>query len=395
MSDRRRLHRPSMPAVADADAVVADSGPTDTEIHQGWMRAMLAGDFEAAWRLGDVVIERRQRLGLSCADRPLHLRWVWDGRPLRGTVLVRCHHGLGDTIQFIRYVPILKERGADRIVVQAQPALIPLLARSMPEIDALIPLGATNAELPPFDVDIESTELPHALRTTLETIPAAIPYLAVDSACVAEHGRPHPVPPPQAGEGEETTAGHTEPSPACGGGLGGRNLQAPALLSQIRSQPALKVGIVWAAGAWHPARSLPLAALAPLADIPGVALHALQRGPERAQIFLPGAPPVENPDDDSDDVLDTASLTRRLDLVISVDTMVAHLAGALAAPVWTLLHDAADWRWMRDRADSPWYPTMRLFRQETPGDWVSVVREVAQRLSARQNSLSPCGRGSG
>jgi ADP-heptose:LPS heptosyltransferase len=127
-----------------------------------------------------------------------------------------------------------------------------------------------------------------------------------------------------------------------------------------------------------------------------VALYALQRGPERAQIFLPGAPTVENPDDDSDDVLDTASLIRRLDLVVSVDTMVAHLAGALGAPVWTLLHDAADWRWMRDRADSPWYPTMRLFRQRTPGDWASVVHDVVRELRTRAEAPSPaCGRGSG
>jgi hypothetical protein len=375
------------------DAAATDPGLTDTQIHQGWMRAMLAGDFESAWRLSDLVIERRRRLGLSCADQPLHLRWVWDGRPLRGTVLVRCHHGLGDTIQFIRYVPLLKERGlAERVVVQAQPALIPLLAGSTPEIDALIPLGEARAE-PPFDADIESTELPHALRTTFDTIPAAVPYLTVDPVRVAARARaigsgaessatrrvPPSRPSPARGEGAGQSAALISPSPLAGEGRGG-GTSADSFRTHTR--PALKIGVVWAAGAWHPARSLPLAALAPLAGVPGVALYALQRGLERAQILLPGAPPVENPDDDSDDVLDTAALIRCLDLVISVDTMVAHLAGALGVPVWTLLHDSADWRWMRDRTDSPWYPTMRLFRQQTPGDWTRVVSDVAQELSA-------------
>lgn len=287
-----------------------------------WMCAMLAGDFESAWRESDRILERRKRLAESCKDKPRHERFVWNGSPLNGkTVLLRCYHGLGDSIQFIRYAPLVR-RVAKNLIVQAQPELIPLL-RSVRGIDRLISLDDPEPE---YEVDIESTELPYAFRTTLTSIPAQIPYLESGPARVKSYQR-------------------------------GR-----------RDDQRLKVGLVWAAGSWKEERSVPVEHLARLNQIPGLALYQLQRGPGFAQLqSAKNVPEVLNIQEQTADVLDTAATLQDMDLVISVDTMVAHLAGALGIQTWTLLHFNSDWRWMMERDDSPWYPTMRLFRQPTPG----------------------------
>jgi hypothetical protein len=312
-----------------------------------WMSHMLRGDFESAWQCADDDREQRRRAGITGRDWPRHLRPVWDGRPLSGMhVLVRCHHGLGDTIQFARYLPRLAETAAS-VQVEAQPELLGLLAR-LPGIDRLHALSATDdhaAAAFGCDAEIDMTELPHAFRTTLDWVPAGVPYL-----------RPDP----------------------------GRVVEARRRLGRLGE--GLAVGLVWAAGGWKPERSIGLARLDPLADIPGIRLVNLQRGPEyagwraaregpaMAEIFGTGA------------VADAAATIAALDLVITVDTMTAHLAGALAVPVWTMLHYAADWRWLLDRGDSPWYPTMRLFRQRRPGDWDPVVAEIATALRRRSGS---------
>jgi hypothetical protein len=287
-----------------------------------WMRHMRRGEFEPAWEISDAML--RSRAGQPCWHLPRHLQYVWDGRPLeKKRVLVRCYHGLGDTIQFIRYAPLLQAVAAE-VMVWTQDALIPLL-RSMRGIDRLLPLhdGSPGVE---YDVDLEVMELPHVFRTTLENVPAEIPYLHVD----------------------------------------------PAVLE---SDARLAVGIVWKAGDWEERRSIPFPLLAPLADVPGITLHVLQRGPglaERCAEFgiISG----------SDEALETARIIRALDLLISVDTLPAHLAGALGVPVWNLLHADPDWRWMAGRDDSPWYPTMRLFRQERRGEWEAVIRRVVAEL---------------
>jgi hypothetical protein len=284
---------------------------------------MRRGAFEAAWTISDAVLQARA--GVPCWHWPRHLQYIWDGTPLAGKrVLVRCYHGLGDTIQFIRYAPLIKDI-AREVIIWAQPALLPLL-RTVHGIDRLLPLhdGAPDVE---YDVDVESMELPHIFRTTLATIPAEIPYLHL----------------------------------------------APAALSRPRR---LAVGLVWAAGDWEQARrSIPFPLLAPLAAVPSVALYILQRGPALDH-YQHGVGILFS----SDDVVEAAGIMRALDLVISVDTMPAHLAGALGVPVWTLLDAAADWRWMDGREDSPWYPTMRLFRQACPGAWEPVIARVVAEL---------------
>jgi hypothetical protein len=241
-------------------------------------------------------------------------------------VLVHCYHGLGDTLHFARYLP-RAARLARELTVWAQPPLIPLL-RTLPGDFRLLPLhdGAPGVER---EVDVEIMELAHVFRSDLATLPAEVPYLHVSPA-------PRPAP-----------------------------------------HDVLAVGLVWAAGDWDARRNVPPELLLPLARIPGVRLFLLQRGTALAR-----RPPELGEPYGSDDALVAARLMRALDLVVSVDSMPAHLAGALGVPVWTLLHADADWRWLEHREDSPWYPSMRLFRQKRPGAWQPVVERVAAALRA-------------
>jgi hypothetical protein len=294
------------------------------DLGAAWMRHMRTGDWEAAWRVSDRVLS--SHAGEPCWHLPRHEQWVWDGAPLHGKrVLIRCYHGLGDTLQFIRYAPLVRQI-AREVTVWAQPALVPLL-QSARGIDRLLPLHDGDVGID-YDVDVEVMELSHVYRSTLDTLPSDVPYLHADPAPLSADGR-------------------------------------------------LAVGIVWKAGDWDERRNVPYPLIARLAEVPGVQLHVLQRGSglqERQDGFgiLSG----------SDDPLQAARVMRALDLVITVDSMPAHLAGALGVPVWTLLHAEPDWRWMHGRDDSPWYPTMRLFRQSRAGDWESVIARVVDELRA-------------
>lgn len=306
-------------------------GAVDAAVHENlaeaWMRHVHAGEWSAAWGVSDRVLAGRA--GQPSWHLPRHEQWIWDGTPLDGKrVLVRCYHGLGDTLQFIRYAPLLRRIGADA-TFWVQPALIPLLA-TVPGVGTLLPLhdGEPGVD---YDVDVEIMELSHVFRSTLETLPADVPYLHVDSPPRARDGRLH-------------------------------------------------VGLVWKAGDWDDRRSVPVELLAPLAEVPGVALHVLQRGAGLAE-----RPAGWGIDAGSDDPLAAAKTMRALDLVVTVDSMPAHLAGALGIPVWTLLQAEADWRWMVDRDDSPWYPTMRLFRQPRPGTWEPVVARVIHQLESMRS----------
>jgi hypothetical protein len=301
-----------------------------------WLSHMRRGEMADAWAVSDALL--RSRAGASCTHLPRHLQHVWDGTPLDGRrVLVRCYHGLGDTIQFVRYAPLLKAV-ASQVIVWAQPELIPLL-RTVEGIDRLEPLhdGTPDVE---HDVDVEIMELPHLFRTVLETVPARVPYVHARPASLPDDGR-------------------------------------------------LKVGLVCRAGGWDPLRSIPLALVAPLAGLPGVSVQLLHQGaePELPAGLVLGA--------GTETVIGTARLMRALDLVISVDSMPAHLAGALGVPVWTLLRHDADWRWLSGCDDSPWYPTMRLFRQERVGEWGPVVARVAEALRSRISAVAARGCGPG
>jgi hypothetical protein len=287
-----------------------------------WMDAMLRGDFGAAWEVSDAVL--RDRGGRPCWELPRHLQWIWNGEPLDAKrVLIRCYHGLGDTLQFIRYAPLVRARAA-HVTVWAPAALLPLL-EEMPGIDRLEALhdGAYEGE---YDIDVEVMELPHLFRTTVDTIPADVPYL------------------------------HAEPL-------------------QLLRDGKLAVGVVWRAGEWDERRSVPFEVMEQLAAVEGARLYVLQRDV---------APNEEHPRFRrlvaANTIEGTARAMRALDLVITVDSMTAHLAGALGVPVWTLLPTQCDWRWMADRGDSPWYPTMRLFRQSSGQQWLPVLASVTAEL---------------
>jgi hypothetical protein len=310
---------------------VATADPSDP-----WMAHMRRGDFAAAWRICDEVLQRRRAASENCSSWPRHLQFVWDGEPLDGKrVLVRCYHGLGDTIQFVRLLAMLRPRVAE-ITLWCQPQLVELL-RTVRGADRVLTLHAGEPDVD-YDSDVELMELPHVLRLTLDDIPRNVPYLK---------------------------AGHSSlPS--------GPGFSPP---HEMRNGP-LSCGLVWRAGDWFPQRSLPDEALALLGDVEGVRWCSLQypaQGLPFASVDLACA-----------DVCEMAKRMQQLDLIISVDTMAAHLAGALALPVWTLLHEDCDWRWLAQRDDSPWYPTMQLFRQPPDGGWESVIDRLREALRAPQ-----------
>jgi hypothetical protein len=300
---------------------------------QPWIRAMQSGNFAQAWKLSDAHLRARLAAGLLPHTGPRHLQHVWDGRPLADKrVLVRCYHGLGDTTQFIRFAAPLRKI-AREVVVWGQPPLLPLLATA-PGVDRVLPLHDGTPEVN-FDCDVEIMELAHVLRIDEQSIRCAIPYVFI--------------------------SGHR------------------AWLSELRRE--LSVGVVWRAGNWDECRSIPINLLSALSHVSGVRLFSLQCGPAAAEAWRIPAEDIA-----SSDVERTALTLRRLDLLISVDTFAAHLAGALGARVWLLLHADCDWRWMQGRTDTPWYPTMRLFRQRSAGDWPALMEEVIAALQ----DLCPC-----
>ena len=269
-------------------------------------------DFPLAWRIADAVLAARDPATRDDPARPYHERWVWDGRNLRGNdVVVRCYHGLGDTLQFARFLPALRVLAAS-VTLETQPELLSLLAR-VPGADRVVPF---NVAAPlPAQTDIEIMELQHALRS----LPGGDAYLSV----------------------------------------------AP------RPSPDATIGVCWKAGDWDSARSVPPALLLPLLP-PGAV--GLQLG----QSDLP------SPLDDGWSVYETARLIASLDVVVTVDTMVAHLAGALGRPVHLLLKQDADWRWgCGDQ--TVWYASTRIYRQARAGDWAAPLAALGRALRTRRD----------
>ncbi|TWH47595.1 tetratricopeptide repeat protein [Sporomusa sp. KB1] len=270
----------------------------------------------------------------------------WQGEIFAGKrLLVYDEQGCGDVIQFSRYLPLVKARGG--FVQFSTPKPLLRLFTNFPGVDELIEHTAAAIVRTQFDLAVPLLSLPHIFATTLRTIPAGVPYLTADShSIVVWHRKMN-----------------------CSG-------------------TNLRIGLVWGSNpayAFAHIRDCGLKAMSPLAGIPGVTFYSLQKGEAAQQANTPPASmQLINLTDDIADFADTAALIMNLDLVVSVDTAVVHLAGALGKPVWTLLPSACDWRWLLLRNDTPWYPTMRLFRQSTPGNWGSVMTAVARELSAWQ-----------
>lgn len=301
---------------------------------------LLQGDFARGWQ------EYEWRLAEEGEFASFHSRFAeprWDGGELAGrTVLLHAEQGLGDTLQFVRYAPLVAQRGG-RVVLQCQPELKRLLA-GVAGVEQVV---ARGEPLPPFDLHCPLLSLPLIFGTALATIPANIPYISHDERLVID------------------------------------------CKTKLNDIAAVRVGLVWgsapagaptAVDAYRARNSCPLARFAPLGAA-GVRFYSLQKGEAANQARHPpkGLDLVDF-SGGLQDFADTAALVAGLDLVISIDTAVAHLAGAMGKPVWLLLRFDGEWRWLLDRRDSPWYPGMRIFRQQRPGDWGGVMRQVADAL---------------
>jgi tetratricopeptide (TPR) repeat protein len=309
-------------------------------IHPGsgaalWNRSLLhllTGDFEAGWK------DYEERLAiLDKSPRPFQ-QPRWDGSSLVGkTILVYAEQGLGDTIQFVRYLSLVKERGAT-VLFECQPALAQLCSGVL-GVDQIIVRGAA---LPPHDVQVALLSLPGIFRTTPATIPATVPYLRADPRRT-EHWR-----------------------------------------RQLEPLVDFKIGIAWQGNPQNTkdcSRSLPLNRFETLARMDAVKLLSLQVGPGAEQLAAVSFSIGDlGSRFDPSSLQDLAAVLMNLDLVVTVDTAVAHLAGALGVRVWTLLTLIPDWRWLLERVDCPWYPTMRLFRQRRLGDWGELLERVGEEL---------------
>jgi tetratricopeptide (TPR) repeat protein len=289
------------------------------------------------WEEGWPEFECRESLRQRSFRQPR-----WDGTPLAGrTILLHTEQGMGDTFQFVRFAELVKQQQAKNVLLECPPALVPLL-KSCRGIDRVI---ARGTPLPSFDVYASLLSLPALLKTTLATLPAKVPYLFADPGLVALWAR---------------------------------------TLGCIR---AFRIGIAWQGSPTHLAdrfRSLPLLSFSPVAAIDGVQLISLQKQHHEQMADVADRFVVMDMSRQLDvgagAFMGTAAAMKHLDLVVTCDTAIAHLAGALGVPAWVLLPYAADWRWLSDRDDSPWYPTLRLFRQTKRGDWAEVFHRVSEEI---------------
>jgi tetratricopeptide (TPR) repeat protein len=297
---------------------------------------LLRGDFENGWAGYEWRKRKDKPTAARSFDRPL---WLGAEDVSGKAVFLHCEQGLGDTLQFVRYAALVRDLGAE-VTVAVQRPLLPILRNSMPGLQFI----AEDHVPAHFDHHAPLLSLPFAFRTLLDSVPAQVPYLLAD----------------------------LERTDKWAGWLGTQGF---------------KIGICWqgTAGRADRGRSFPISQLAGIGDVPGVRLISLHKGAGEEQLQrLPEGMRVELPGPDFDPegaaFLDSAAVMKLCDLIITCDTSIAHLAGALGVPVWVMLKRIPDWRWLLDRSSSPWYPTMRLFRQERPGDWSSAFSELAASL---------------
>ncbi len=318
---------------------VLELEPDNAVVHfDKGMNHLLLGQFDEGW----TEYEWRQRVPrlrqlISKVPCPR-----WNGEPLHGrTILIHAEQGVGDTLQFLRYLPRIQERGG-KVVFVSQPGLRSFIRATWPDIDTFGP----GEPLPPFHCEAPLMSLPLVFGTDLDSVPNPLPIE--------------------------------------------RPIEGPV---SIPKSARLKLGLVWAGDPAHSNdhnRSMALDLFEPVLGIGGIDFFSLQVGPrsaDRSQLRSPER--LEDLSARLDSYTATASLMRQLDLIISVDTSAAHLAGVLGRPVWTLLPFVPDWRWLLDREDSPWYPTMRLFRQRREGDWSEVIQRVGSELKTLRNGRSP------
>lgn len=314
-----------------------DLNPGHPESHfNRAMTLMKAGRFTEGW------LEYEWRFSTWSIPRREFTQPLWDGSPFHGkTLLVYSEQGYGDAFQFVRYLSRVKALGG-KVLLECHPGTLRLL-QTMSGPDHCFERRPDGTSPESFDLQIPLMSLPRVLNTTLETIPDSVPYLSAPPEMIA----------------------HWQ--------------------TRIPPAPALNIGLVWSGSPTNKNgnfRSCPLSALSPLLSLIGVKFYSLQTGPACEE--LANTPAFSSLITDLSleltDFAETAAAICQLDLVISIDTSVAHLTGALGKPVFTLLPFNSDWRWLSGRTDSPWYPGMRLFRQNHHGDWTGVIHEVRQAL---------------
>ena len=293
------------------------------------------GEYRRGWSEYEWRGQRRDLTGQSRQ----YAKPLWDGTRLHGaTVLIHAEQGFGDAIQLVRYAPMVAARGG-LVIIECHPQLVSLFSQ-IAGVQAVCHFGS---ELPPYDCHLPMFSLPRVFQTTLETIPRQVPYLTVAPERAA-HWR-----------------------------------------MRLSAVNEFKVGLVWAGSKQHrndAFRSLQLADLYPILNMRTVSLFSLQVGPAQTDLAAsPWRDQITDLTGEIRDFADTAAVIEQLDLVISADTAVAHLSGALGKPIWTLLPYVPDWRWLLEREDSPWYPTMRLFRQTERGSWAGPVARIASALA--------------
>lgn len=342
----RRRHELALASFSRGLELLPDNG--DARWNIGLLK-LLRGELQEGWDLYEERFSRDANSGH--ARRFQEPRWTGREQLEGKRILLWAERGLGDTLHFCRYAPLVRDLGAE-VILEVQPRLEPLLEGQFPGITVV----ARDTPLQPFDYQCPLLSVPRAFATELGNIPASVPYLKA------------------APEAVERWSG------------------------RLPGDSALRIGVAWqgnpdAEKNWARGRSMPLGALEPLAYQAGVSLISLQTGPGMRQLeSVAFSDRILSFGEDLDAgpgaFLDSAAIVMSLDLVIASDSAVAHLAGALGAPVWVALHATSEWRWLLDRSDSPWYPTMRLFRQDTPGDWSGVVRRICASL-AKFNARRP------
>ena len=324
------------------EAVVSSTRATDLKpdfamAHMNKSIALLlSGNYQDGWT------EYEWRLRRKDYNSRKFIQPQWDGSSFNNrSVLVHAEQGFGDTIQFVRYLPMVQSRGG-RVVFECQQALLHLLQNcaGFDEIIENVPARELSVN---FDLHVPLMSLPGIFGTTMDTIPSHVPYITVDSVLLAKWRK------------------------------------------RLEHDKFFKIGLAWAGRTSknyvYANRSRTLNDFTLLTEIPGLTFYALQKGPASVEALNPPERmKIINLESELHDFSDTAAVIANLDLVISVDTAVVHLAGAIGKPVWTLLPFAPDWRWMLKRADSPWYPSMRLFRQTRSNDWTSVFEQVKEAL---------------
>lgn len=312
-------------------------GPDPTARNHEGMALLALGHFSPGWQLYDA---RRSSAAVDTAFRDLP-RPMWNGdSDISGkTILLHAEQGLGDAIQFVRYAPLAAQRGA-LVWLEVPPALKPLVA-NMPGVAGVV---ARGEPLPQFELHCPLLNLPLAFGTDLDGIPAQVPYL------------------------------HADP------------WRAEAWRRRLGTTSHRRIGIAWSGNPSHPddlLRSISLEQFAPVLQREDCEFHVVQTGVNQTDAIWLAQLGVQLHSDVPFDFAETAALMQSLDLIISVDTALAHLAGALGRPTWLLLQFSADWRWLRDRLDTPWYPTMRLFRQSSDGNWHGILQSVVNELERR------------